>query len=630
MKTQLLYGLGFSLVISSLSAQSPGGISGNLRGWYKANTGLTITSGAVSQWNDQSGLGNNATQGTGARRPVETVAAMNYNSALTFDGTDDYLNIPDLMATGATALSVFAVARQTGVNNDQYGCILIGQTNNVGSGGGYGFAANGPTNAGFGLFVREYFSNNASFNNNLSAPTVMSGIWNGSAANTISYALNGAQVATDAYTPGSVGDNGNSYIGSGIGSGTDYCFYGNIAELAVYNTGVSDANADRIESYFGLKYGITLSINYLNTAGSSVYATSAPYNNNIIGIGRDDNSSLYQKQSRTQDDSVRIFISSLAASNSANTGTFGGSNQYVVAGASSGRIKGITTEKPGSLFSRIEREWKVQNTGFNSTFSFALKLSAGANPTAVTTSDLRLLVDDDGDFTDASVYSTADGLTFSYTNTVITVGGITTTMVPTNSTKFITIGSGSGATTLPVEIRDFDARVCAREICVGWNTAVEHHNHFFSVERADYRGAFTEVGKVLSKAPDGNTREGLNYEFLDVAPLTGVSYYRLRQVDLDGTSKVTTPVVVESADSNFLEVYPSINEGDFVVRCTGNCGRERVLKLFGADGKLVYEDQLEMEQGTFPVNLGGQVSAGVYLCLIEGEGTSQRQRIVIR
>src|SRR5688500_11802843 len=124
------------LLIQVSEAQSPGGVSGNLRGWYKGDAGITLTGGAVSQWNDNSGLGNHGTQTVSARRPGQFATAFNFNNALTFNGADDYLNLPDLMSSTVTALSVFAVARQVSTAGDAYGCIIIGQTNNVGSGGG--------------------------------------------------------------------------------------------------------------------------------------------------------------------------------------------------------------------------------------------------------------------------------------------------------------------------------------------------------------------------------------------------------------------------------------------------------------------------------------------------------------
>lgn len=56
---------------SSASYNTPADIAGCML-WLDATRGVTTSSGAVSQWDDQSGQGNNATQGTAANRPFQT------------------------------------------------------------------------------------------------------------------------------------------------------------------------------------------------------------------------------------------------------------------------------------------------------------------------------------------------------------------------------------------------------------------------------------------------------------------------------------------------------------------------------------------------------------------------------
>src|SRR5690606_20841604 len=96
--------------------------------------------------------------------------------------------------------------------------------------------------------------------------------------------------------------------------------------------------------------------------------------------------------------------------------------------ATSGEIPG-----GAGLISRIAREWKVTNTAYTGTFSLAFKL----NTSPIVPGDLRLLVDDDGNFTNASVNGNPEGLTFTYSGGIVTVTGISTTLVPTNSTRYI-------------------------------------------------------------------------------------------------------------------------------------------------------------------------------------------------
>lgn len=94
-----------------------------------------------------------------------------------------------------------------------------------------------------------------------------------------------------------------------------------LGDIIVYNATVTTLNRRKIESYLALKYGITLQVNYINTAEKVIYDISS-YTKNIIGIGRDDATTLDQKQSQNPTDSIRVFLNRLAVSNASNTGTF--------------------------------------------------------------------------------------------------------------------------------------------------------------------------------------------------------------------------------------------------------------------------------------------------------------------
>jgi prepilin-type processing-associated H-X9-DG protein len=82
--------------------------------WLKADTGVTLTSGKVSAWADQSGNTTtfNATQATANLQPTVTAGAVGGYPAITFDGvtdgTGDYISLPSF-AFG----TVFFVANYT-------------------------------------------------------------------------------------------------------------------------------------------------------------------------------------------------------------------------------------------------------------------------------------------------------------------------------------------------------------------------------------------------------------------------------------------------------------------------------------------------------------------------------------
>ena len=80
----------------------------------------------------------------------------------------------------------------------------------------------------------------------------------------------------------------------------------------------------KVETYLALKYGISLEQNYLNARGKTVWNwdNDKRFSNNIAGIGRDDQSSLFQKQSTscTSSEQLVIGVNKIVNANAENTG----------------------------------------------------------------------------------------------------------------------------------------------------------------------------------------------------------------------------------------------------------------------------------------------------------------------
>jgi hypothetical protein len=102
--------------------------------------------------------------------------------------------------------------------------------------------------------------------------------------------------------------------------------------------------------------------------------------------------------------------------------------------------------------------------------------------------------------------------------------------------------SPSGGSPLPVELISF----------VGWNdgdvnelewvTATELNNELFVIERSADAINFVELGTVDG---NGTTNYEITYNFTDFTPIQGVNYYRLKQIDFDGTFEYSSIIAVE-------------------------------------------------------------------------------------
>lgn len=90
----------------------------NLWAYYEADSGVTQSGGAVSQWNDLSGNTRHLTQGTGANQPTFS------SNTISFDGTNDYLSVAASIAQQST---VYLVVK---LNTTAAGVALFGDAQN--------------------------------------------------------------------------------------------------------------------------------------------------------------------------------------------------------------------------------------------------------------------------------------------------------------------------------------------------------------------------------------------------------------------------------------------------------------------------------------------------------------------
>lgn len=640
--TGAVAGLVVNTVVGTLTTNQvcpstpPGGYSTGLRAWYPATgsvydaSGAPCTNGtAVATWNEASN-GFHMAQGVAGQRPSwydgSGSTFCNYNPSIRF-GNHYLANTYGLLTNGTTynKLNIYAVYYDNAAGDFDW-LFTAGGANGLNR---VSLSMNWAGAAVFDCDVPATY-NRVSPNTTTQLPAARtnlvavkadnSGIYNGGEATKVQAFCNGAAGPSSTSYTSITMNNSIAQVGDNelvTTDGTNYPFTGDLMELVIYTGGLSQAVHQRIESYLALKYSVTLSgHDYFNTAGTNIFALGGGYVNGIIGVIRDDSQGLYQKQSRQQDDSTRIYIGTLASTNAANTSTFSGDLQSLVIGHNGGQMRALSataSERPGGvgIYSRLNREWKLTNTAFNGTFS--LCFTPKTSP--ITAADLRLLVDDDGDFTNATMYGTSSGLTFGYSGGVVTVGGITTALVPTNGTRYLTLASVASTTPLPVELLYFTALPADPDgVGLYWSTATELDNDHFEVERSRGGAVFESIGAVPGQ---GTTQDQQEYAFFDHQPYEGINYYRLKQVDADGDhtySEVRSITIGESAP---LVVYPNPAQ-DFVQIAGLDPGSGHIPTLHDEAGREIplassafnngRVDVRGLPPGSYIVRVGGQTA----------------------
>lgn len=97
--------------------------------------------------------------------------------------------------------------------------------------------------------------------------------------------------------------------------------------------------------------------------------------------------------------------------------------------------------------------------------------------------------------------------------------------------------------TIPVELASFNAKVDENGILLKWETATEQNNSGFEIEKSSDNKSFIKIGHMNG---NGTTTEAQQYSFRDSEVKgKGIFYYRLKQVDYDGTSAYSDVVEIE-------------------------------------------------------------------------------------
>jgi hypothetical protein len=125
---------------------------------------------------------------------------------------------------------------------------------------------------------------------------------------------------------------------------------------------------------------------------------------------------------------------------------------------------------------------------------------------------------------------------------------------------FYLASTNAVATPLPIELAYFHAEVVGDEVISTWKTLQEKNNHFFTVEKTADFERYVDVGTIDGQ---GNSQEEHTYNFTDLSPYTGKSYYRLKQTDFDGNVSFSDPVMIEfnGVTSPILKAYPNPSNG---------------------------------------------------------------------
>jgi len=140
-------------------------------------------------------------------------------------------------------------------------------------------------------------------------------------------------------------------------------------------------------------------------------------------------------------------------------------------------------------------------------------------------------------------------------------------------------------TPLPITLLSFAATLQSnRTVGLNWVTSNEVNNRYFAIQRSGNSVDFDSIGTVPGA---GTTDIQQRYSYTDAAPLDGVNYYRLKQVDQDGHASWSPIVSVRTQNPSFIALSPNPAH-DLVTVTLGNAAAEKgVFRIVDMRGRIV-------------------------------------------
>lgn len=175
--------------------------------------------------------------------------------------------------------------------------------------------------------------------------------------------------------------------------------------------------------------------------------------------------------------------------------------------------------------------------------------------------------------------------------------------------------SNDWSTTLPVKLASFNAAATNNTVALNWNTASEENVHSFNVERSIDGKSFEAIASVAAK----NSANGAAYAYNDVLR-AGVTYYRLKMVDKDGSFAFSKVVSVNGKAVASIDVYPNPVRDRFVISHPKTFNGATV-DIFTLNGKKVMSQNAAFNAEQTTVD-AAKLVAGTYIVVLNnGEQT---------
>jgi hypothetical protein len=188
-----------------------------------------------------------------------------------------------------------------------------------------------------------------------------------------------------------------------------------------------------------------------------------------------------------------------------------------------------------------------------------------------------------------------------------------------------------GTDIVPVELSSFTASASDGNVVLNWTTATETNNRGFEIERKSGNSNYQKAGYVPGF---GTTTAGKSYTYTDKNLAAGNHTYRLKQIDLNGSSEYSNEVEVEvTVPAKFAleQNYPNPFNPTTMIKYSIAAPGVVTLKVYDLLGQeaavLVNESK---QAGTYSVEFDAStLASGIYMYKLTSGSSVETKKLML-
>ncbi len=248
-------------------------------------------------------------------------------------------------------------------------------------------------------------------------------------------------------------------------------------------------------------------------------------------------------------------------------------------------------------------------------------------------------VNNDGvaDFTAGGIDADLDGLDDQFDTSTTSVASTASNQAVQDSKNDLLTGGerdwrDGAVSTFPVEWLDVSVEQAGSNSLLRWSTAREINSDYYGVERSLDGTMFENVGQVNAV---GTSDKVSNYTFLDKGTTSMGNvrlYYRLRQVDLDGTTDYSNRVELSlspGAAGISMKIYPNPVSDEATLELN-SITRTTDVRIVNTSGQVVYSKSLSAQDAwQTQINVSSW-TAGIYIVSVMSGTEKLQQKLIVR